>query len=249
MANPEPQSSPLPSPLPTRRQQQQQQHDSSPLQRTFTFSDRLKKSKIPLSFGVHDGFQSCFQLEKTILLKPQNVRLTVGAAALMQKKEISTYGQIEYDVPEKISILDFKTDVKTFQPTIVLDAAQIELKKKFKAFERNKFAKANVSVSCGYNYKKRAPFFKFEALPLNPLVLTCGAVGVMKEIGKASGKLEREIKLPRGARAKADLPVLVTRDKRTNHFHVSVNGSVLTVKLKEQMVTIGSANNRMNVLI
>ena len=70
----------------------------------------------------------------------------------------------------------------------------------------------------------------------------------MKEIGKASGKLEREIKLPRGARAKADLPVLVTRDKQTNHFHVGVNGSVLTVKLKEQMVTIGSANNRMNVL-
>ena len=69
---------------------------------------------------------------------------------------------------------------------------------------------------------------------------------MMKEIGKADGKLEREIKLPGGNRAKADMPVTVTRDKRTNHFHVSMNGSVLTMKLKEQMVTIGS--NSTNVL-
>ena len=41
---------------------------------------------------------------------------------------------------------------------------------------------------------------------------------MMKEIGKADGKLEREIKLPGGNRAKADMPVTVTRDKRTNHF-------------------------------
>ena len=68
----------------------------------------------------------------------------------------------------------------------------------------------------------------------------------MKEIGKADGKLEREIKLPGGSRAKADMPVTVTRDKRTNHFHLSMNGSVLTMKLKEQMVTIGS--NSTNVL-
>ena len=216
------------------------------LQRINTLSDRLNQSKIPISFGIHDGYQSCFKLEKTILLKPQNVRLTVGASALVQKKDISTYGKLEYDVPEKISILDFKGDVKPFQPTIVLDTAQVELKKKFKAFQNNKFAKANVSISTGYNWQKKAPFFKFEALPLNPLVLGAGAIGVMKEIGKADGKLEREIKLPGGSRAKADMPVTVTRDKRTNHFHVSMNGSVLTMKLKEQMVTIGS--NSTNVL-
>ena len=59
------------------------------LQRINTLSDRLNQSKIPISFGIHDGYQSCFKLEKTILLKPQNVRLTVGASALVQKKDIS----------------------------------------------------------------------------------------------------------------------------------------------------------------
>ena len=102
------------------------------LQRINTLSDRLNQSKIPISFGIHDGYQSCFKLEKTILLKAQTVRLTGGASALGQKKDISTYGKLEYDGPEKISILDFKGDVKTFQPTIVLDTAQVELKKKFK---------------------------------------------------------------------------------------------------------------------
>lgn len=186
-----------------------------------------------------------FQLEKTILLKPQNVRFTVGASARVQKKEISTYGKLEYDVPEKISILEGK-EFNTFQPTIVLDAKQLELKKKFHAFKRNKFGKCSVSLSCGYNFKKRDPFFAFEAVPLNPLILSVGAIGVMKEIGHASGKLEREVKLPfaDGSRCKISIPVDVTREKQTNAFRVRANGSALTVKLKEQMITIGNTTTK-----
>jgi hypothetical protein len=189
-------------------------------------------------------------LEKTILLKPQNVRFTVGASAFVQKKEISTYGKLEYDVPEKVSILEGK-EFNTFTPTIVLDSSQIELKKKFHAFERNKFGKCSVSLSCGYNFKKRDPFFAFEALPLNPLILSVGAIGVMKEIGHASGKLEREVKLPfaSGSRCKISIPVDVTREKQTNAFRVRANGSALTVKLKEQMITIGNTNKKTTNLL
>ena len=66
---------------------------------------------------------------------------------------------------------------------------------------------------------KNEPFFAFlEAVPLNPLILSVGAIGVMKEIGHASGKLEREVKLPfaSGSRCKISIPVDVTREKRTN---------------------------------
>lgn len=240
MASPEPAQEPTPSSPPK----------PPPLQRTSTFSERLKKSSIPLSFSVHDHFQSVFQLEKTILLKPQNVRFTVGASAFVQKKEISTYGKLEYDVPSKVSLLDGK-EFNTCTPTIVLDSSQVELKKKFRAFERNKFGKCSVSLSCGYNFKKRDPFFAFEAVPLNPLILSVGAIGVMKEIGHASGKLEREVKLPfaSGSRCKISIPVDVTREKRTNRFRVRANGSACTVKLKEQMITIGNTNKKTTNLL
>ena len=180
------------------------------------------------------------------MLKPQNVRFTVGASAFVQKKEISTYGKLEYDVPEKISLIQTGKEFNTFQPTIVLDASQIELKKKFNAFAENKFGKCSVSLSCGYNFKKQDPFFAFEALPLNPLLLSVGAIGVMKEIGHASGKLEREVKLPfaDGSRCKISIPVDVTREKATNAFRVRANGSALTVKLKEQSLTIGNTTTK-----
>lgn len=88
-------------------------------------------------------------------------------------------------------------------------------------------------------------------VPLNPLILSVGAIGVMKEIGHASGKLEREVKLPfaSGSRCKISIPVDVTREKRTNVFRVRANGSACTVKLKEQMITIGNTNKKTTNLL
>jgi hypothetical protein len=218
--------------------------DKKALSRTYSIAEHFHNNQriislknVPdVSFNITEGSCLNLKLEKTVSIEPQNVRVTVGASAAIQKKEIATYAKIEYDVPDIIRISSLQYNVKTFSPTVSLDTAQIEVSKKFKMFGRNTLCASNVRVNFGYSFKDKQPFFSFDALPVNPVVLGVGACAVMKEIGKADLKVKREITLF-GTKAEIRVPVTVKRDKRTNHFSVNTNGSILTMKLPAQAVT------------
>ena len=228
--------------------------------------------KLPISFNVADGKQNVkLELEKTVSLQPQRVRFTVGASVHANKKEISSYAKLECDVPETLRLNvppvvnflsslkgnnsngskdgdvdgddgDYVIRLKTFSPTIVLDTDGLECKKKFKILEKHALLAANVSASGGYSFSNRSPFFKFEALPMNPLLLAGGAVGLMKEKGKIDSKLNRNLTVS-GTRTEVEIPVSLTKiNEETKHrFEMKINEATLTMKLPETKIQFSSS--------
>ena len=159
-----------------------------PLQRTSTFSERLKKSSIPLLFRPR-RLPIRVPMEKTILrnlkrsLHRRRVRVRPKERNInLRETRIRRPGESFYSRRKRVQHVH--TDDR-----FRLEPNRIEEEVPRVREEQVRNVPSRYPVGTTSKNEIRS----WRSVPLNPLILSVGAIGVMKEIGHAS-ETEREVK-------------------------------------------------------